>query len=199
MAQQQRNLPELISGSKISPFREMSRLQRSIDRLFDDMMAPFLGTSLMSPLITPMVLGAMHPSRALIEEQMAPQTFIPPMDVEETDNQYIVNVDLPGVTKNDITIETRDNQLIICGERKCEKVEEKGVHHAVERYHGCFQRSFMLPTTVNADQIQANFENGVLQIVIPKVESAHRKTIQIGERIGVPHVPTKTEKKEKAA
>lgn len=195
MAQQQRNLPELISGSKISPFREMSRLQRSIDRLFDDMMAPFLGSSLVSPSL----LGSMHPSRGMIEEQMGSQTFIPPMDIEETDNQYIVNVDLPGVTKNDITIETRDNQLIICGERKAEKVEEKGVRHAVERYHGCFQRSFMLPTTVNADQIQANFENGVLQIVIPKVESAHRKTIQIGERIAVPHVPTKAEKKEKAA
>lgn len=180
MTHQQKNLPEILAGTRMSPFREMIRLQRNIDRLFDDMMVPV---------------------RGLIEEQMN-QNFIPPVDIEENDQQFMLCLDLPGISKNDICIETTDHQLVIRGERKVERVEEKGVRHTVERFHGVFQRSFTLPASVNVEQIQASYENGVLHIVIPKIESAHRKTIQIGEgRIveGVTQPTPKAEKKEKAA
>lgn len=193
MTHQQRNLPEILSGTRMSPFREMTRLQRSIDRLFDEMMSPLFGAST--------GLSSIVPIRSLIEEQMS-QNFIPPVDIEENDQQFMICLDLPGVSKNDVCIETNDHQLIIRGERKAERVEEKGVRHAVERVHGIFQRNFTLPATVNVDQIQANYENGVLQIVIPKVESAHRKTIQITEGRAIEGAvqPTpKAEKKEKAA
>lgn len=188
MAQQQRNLPEIFGGTRMSPFREMARLQRSMDRLFEDMMTP-LSTSLL------------WPSRSILEEPVS-QGFMPPVDIEETDNRYLLNLDLPGVTKNEISIEITDHHLVVRGERKIERVEEKGIRHSVERCCGVFQRTFTLPVSVNVDQIQAHFENGVLSIAIPKVEAAHRKSIEIIEgRVGegVIQPTTKVEKKEKAA
>lgn len=107
-------------------------------------------------------------------------SYQPRCDVSETKNHYLASFDIPGVNKNDIKIELVDNQIIISGERRneIENVENKiNLHH--EKFYGKFQRTFKLPTTVNTDKIEAHYENGVLNIAIPKAETTKARTIQI--------------------
>jgi len=103
----------------------------------------------------------------------------PPADIEETDSNYFLSFDLPGVSPEDVKIEVRDNQLIVSGERKEEKQSDEGRQLNVERFYGRFQRVFALPTTIDPEKIDANFENGVLQVTIPKAEAAKPKMIQV--------------------
>ncbi len=132
------------------------------------------------------------------EETMS---FNPPVDVEETEDQYILNFDLPGVAKEDVKIELHDNQIFVTGERKYSKDEEGKTRHFAERYHGTFQRSFGFPAKVDADKIEAAYKDGVLTVIVPKSEAAKPRSIQIGE--GKSGLFTKLlgskEKKESAA
>jgi HSP20 family protein len=99
--------------------------------------------------------------------------FQPSADVHETEGHYMINFDIPGVKKEDIKIEMRGNQLEISGERKDELKNGKG------RSYGKFERSFTLPETVNAEKIEAHYEDGVLSLALPKAETAKPKTIEI--------------------
>lgn len=106
--------------------------------------------------------------------------FQPSCDIKETKDHYLVSFDMPGVKKEDIKIELQNNQLVISGERQYEMKEEDGeatLRH--ERAYGKFERTFVLPTTVSADKIEAHYENGVLNVALPKAESAKGRTIQI--------------------
>ena len=128
--------------------------------------------------------------------------FTPAVDVDETPTHYIVSCDLPGMHKADINIEVRDSQLVVSGERKEEREEgEKRSHYRAERYYGNFLRVFPLPSGVDSNLIEANYENGVLQIALPKVESATKpRQIKIDEEKGgffkrlLKKEPKKTEK-----
>ena len=91
---------------------------------------------------------------------------------------------MPGISKEDVKIDLQDNQLMVSGERKHERERTEGRRMNVERVHGAFQRLFTLPAKVDSDHIEANFENGVLQIVVPKTEAAQTKPIQIKEHKG---------------
>jgi len=102
--------------------------------------------------------------------------FSPALDLEEKDNNYIVTVDLPGMKKSDIKVDLNDNILTISGERTR---ETKGEGKYTERMYGKFQRTFALPTQVNADKIDARFEDGVLRITLPKAEGARSHSIKI--------------------
>lgn len=106
--------------------------------------------------------------------------FQPSCDVNETKDHYLVSFDMPGVKKEDIQIEVKANELRVSGERTREVKEDSGestLHH--ERMYGRFERVFTLPTTVATDKIEAQYENGVLNIAIPKAETAKARTIQI--------------------
>lgn len=100
----------------------------------------------------------------------------PAYDIEETESHYVLSFDLPGMKQEDINIEVQDRVLSISGERKR---EEKSVRHS-ERFYGRFERQFSLPDNVNADAVEANYENGVLKIALPKLEEVKPKKVQIG-------------------
>lgn len=102
--------------------------------------------------------------------------FSPAVDIEEKDGKYLVSADLPGMKKEEIKIDLEDNVLTISGERSN---ESKGEGKYIERVYGKFLRSFTLPSQVEPDQIEAHFENGVLQITLPKAESARSRAIKI--------------------
>lgn len=105
----------------------------------------------------------------------------PAIDVEETKDEYLVTADLPGINKEDIDIECIGNQLTITAERKYESTEKERRQGHQERFHGTYQRSFALPTSVDAEKISASYNNGVLTVHVPKVEQVKPRRIEIGE------------------
>ena len=108
----------------------------------------------------------------------AAKAWAPSCDLVETDDQIKVLLDLPGMTKDNLDIQLNDSTLVVRGERKFEE-QEKAKHHRLERFYGNFTRSFLLPANVEADKITATFKDGVLEVVLPKAESARTRRIQI--------------------
>ena len=107
------------------------------------------------------------------------ELWAPDTDMSETENEYIVAVDLPGVTKKNIDVNYKNNMLTISGEREKEEKEEKKDFIRRERFYGKFVRSFTLPAAVREDDIKANFKDGVLTVRIPKTEVSKPKTVPI--------------------
>lgn len=107
--------------------------------------------------------------------------FLPHSDLEELDSYYLLSMDLPGIEKNDIKIEVNGSQLRVFGERKFENQESKKNIHRSERSYGMFERTMTLPQKIDAEQVEAHLENGVLKIAIPKKESLKAKPISLSE------------------
>jgi HSP20 family protein len=108
------------------------------------------------------------------------QRYVPPMDLTEADDHFVLKADLPGMAEGDISIEVQDGTLTIAGERKAEhETREKGWHR-IERQFGSFSRSLTLPEGVNPEGVSASFENGVLSVTIPKPEERKPRRISIG-------------------
>lgn len=105
--------------------------------------------------------------------------WAPAVDITEKEDQLVLTAELPGMRKEDIEIELENNVLTIRGEKKAEREEKGEQRYVYERQFGSFSRSFTLPRTVNADQIRARFDNGVLTVTMPKVEEAKGKRISI--------------------
>ena len=97
------------------------------------------------------------------------------MDMKENEKEYEMSVDLPGMDKSEIKMHVEDNGLVIEGERKEEKKEDKDKCHFCERHFGSFHREVSLPKNANVDGISAMYENGVLKVVIPKKEEGASK------------------------
>ena len=134
---------------------EMSILQRQMNRLFDEATQNWNG------------------------DANTPNGWSPETDIYETETDLVLQADLPGFNAKDIDIVVENNVLTIRGERQFEaKVQPEGLHR-MERSYGKFSRSFTLPTTVNAQKIQANYKNGVLSVTLAKAEHARPKRIQI--------------------
>lgn len=105
--------------------------------------------------------------------------WMPAVDITESDSEYVIKADIPGMKKEDIKISLENNTLTISGERKEEK-EEKGKNYVKkEKNYGSFMRSFALPHTVDAKGIKATYKDGVLSINVPKTEEAKPKEIKI--------------------
>ena len=105
--------------------------------------------------------------------------WAPALDVHEDKDSFIVRTELPGLKREDIEVSLHDGALLISGERKAE-VKQEGVEvHRQERYYGKFQRALTLPAPVAADQIKAQYKDGVLTVTLPKVEEAKPKQIDI--------------------
>jgi HSP20 family protein len=107
--------------------------------------------------------------------------WIPAMDLTETDDSVVLRADLPGMSEDDVEIEVKDRVLTISGERKSEHEEKREGFHRVERSFGRFSRALNLPDGVDPEQVKANFENGVLEVRVPKPEETKATRVQIGK------------------
>jgi HSP20 family protein len=105
--------------------------------------------------------------------------WAPALDISERKDAYLVTVEVPGVEPEDLDITMEDGLLTIKGERQFTSESSEQQFHRVERRYGAFRRSITLPAQVQTDQIEATFDNGVLQIVVPKAEEAKPKRIQV--------------------
>jgi HSP20 family protein len=105
--------------------------------------------------------------------------WAPALDISERKDAYLVTVELPGIKMDDLTITLEDGLLTIQGERHVTDDASEQQFHRVERRYGAFRRAITLPAHVEADQVEASFEDGVLQILVPKAEEAKPKRIQI--------------------
>ena len=105
--------------------------------------------------------------------------FAPAIDVVEEKDEFLVKVDLPGLSKDDVSVAIQDNFLTIRGERKHEVEKKESNYYHRERVHGQFTRSIELPTRVDAGKVQANFKDGVLYVTLPKSEEAKPKEIKV--------------------
>ena len=144
------------------PFADM---RAEMDRVFDS----FLGRGFWG--------------RPSLPRLAVPEMVMPDVDIRENDKELIFEAELPGMDAKDISIMLRDGALSLKGEKKSERDEKKETYHLVERSYGAFERSFQLPDTINEDQIKADFDKGVLRIVMPKrpdVMKAEKK-IPIGK------------------
>jgi HSP20 family protein len=109
----------------------------------------------------------------------ATTAWAPALDISERKDAYLVTVELPGVETDDLQITLEDGLLTIQGERQFTQESSEQQFHRVERRYGAFRRSITLPAQVQAEQIEASFDNGVLQIMVPKLEEAKPKRIQV--------------------
>jgi len=105
-------------------------------------------------------------------------TLVPHTDIYEEKGQLVVKTELPGITEKDLEVTLEGDVLTIKAEKK-EEVTEDATHHTRERYYGKYVRSMSLPTHVNGDKISATFDNGVLELKIPKAEEVKAKRIEI--------------------
>jgi len=114
--------------------------------------------------------------------------WIPPMDLVETGEHYVLRADLPGLSEADVHIELENNVLTVSGERKTEHEDREEGYYRVERGFGAFSRSLTLPDGVDPDSVQAQFDRGVLEIRIPKPEQRkpRKVTISVGDSAGEP-------------
>jgi HSP20 family protein len=111
--------------------------------------------------------------------QATTTAWAPALDISERKDAYLVTVELPGVEADDLEITLEDGLLTIQGERHFAHDSSEQQFHRVERRYGAFRRSITLPAQVQAEQIEAMVDNGVLQIVVPKMEEAKPKRIQV--------------------
>ena len=113
------------------------------------------------------------------EESLTTAEWTPPVDVAEDDKEYVIKAELPEIRKEDVNVSIENGLLSISGERKFEKEEKNKKYHRVERAYGYFSRSFSLPDAVDAEQVKADFKEGMLTIHVPKSESARPKQIEV--------------------
>jgi HSP20 family protein len=136
-----------------------SNFRREVDRLFDD----FLST----------------PTSTAGNELNS--TWAPKADIDEGEDHYLLSLEIPGLKKNDLKIEVLENQVVISGERKTEENRGKTGNLYSERHFGRFQRTFALPTHVDSAKIEAQYQDGVLNLYIPKSQAIKPRQIKIGD------------------
>ena len=112
-------------------------------------------------------------------EGVAGRIWAPAVDIKETEEALQFKVELPGLAKEDVEITVENSVLTIAGERKFEKETKGENYHRLERSYGSFSRSFTLPTGVRAEQVEATFDQGVLNITLPKQEESKPRKISI--------------------
>jgi HSP20 family protein len=140
---------------KWNPFRELEHMQSRLNRMFGD-----------------------STIQRGVEDRLS-SGWSPAVDVEETDKEYLIKADLPDVKKDDVKIQLLDGMLTIEGERQQEKEEKGKTFHKIEREYGRFLRRFGVPSEVDANQVQAEFKNGVLQVHLPKSAASKPKAIEV--------------------
>jgi HSP20 family protein len=110
--------------------------------------------------------------------------WVPPVDLVEAEDHFVLRADLPGLSEGDVQIEVQDGTLTISGERKAEHEQREKGWYRIERSFGRFSRSLSLPDGVEPDRIQASFSHGVLEVRIPKPEERKPRRIEISSSNG---------------
>jgi HSP20 family protein len=113
------------------------------------------------------------------KEQMTLADWVPAVDIQETQEAYVVNAELPDVKKEDVKITVHDGVLSLMGERRIEKEEKGKKYHRIERSYGRFGRTFALPDSIDEQKIQATYRDGVLHLMLPKAPSTKPTTREI--------------------
>jgi HSP20 family protein len=114
-----------------------------------------------------------------VQESLKVADWTPAIDIQETDKEYLVKVEIPEVRKEDVHITVEDDVLAVTGERKLEKEEKGKKFHRIERSYGTFLRTFTIPTDADGTKIAAEFKEGLLLVKLPKLEKPRPKTIEI--------------------
>ncbi len=138
------------------PFRDLVTLREKMNRLFEE------------------AYSARGEERDLVSS-----SWTPSVDIYETENALFLNAEVPGIKNDDIEIKIEDNTLTLKGERKFEKETKEENYHRVERAYGSFYRSFSLPAYIDQNKIEAEHENGVLKITMPKKLEAKPRQVKV--------------------
>ncbi|MBZ5530186.1 MAG: Hsp20/alpha crystallin family protein [Acidobacteriia bacterium] len=155
------------------PFTELTSLQDRFNQLLNPPTGFFRGLA------------------PTFEQPLTATSFVPPVDIYEDEHNIILTAEMPGMEEKDLNLTVENNVLTITGERKLENEEKKDNFHRIERSYGKFTRSFTLPMTVDTEKINAEFNNGVLKIMLNKLEEAKPKQIKIGINKTMPVKTTK--------
>ena len=106
-------------------------------------------------------------------------TWVPALDVRESEDRWEVTLDLPGLEPGDVSVTFEDGMLSITGKREFSKEDQGDTWHRIERSFGTFARSLRLPQTADTEKIEASFDKGVLTVSVPKTEQAKPRTIEV--------------------
>jgi HSP20 family protein len=170
----QTNLPSTRreEGAYLSPYREMNRWMSQWDQWFDQMWNRMTGLNSFAGWSQRPDLGT---------GLTGPGSYVPALNVTETENEFKVTAELPGLEPGDIELTLNRGSLTISGEKQQEHEETERGYHRVERSYGRFQRSVQLPEGVDGEKIEAGFKNGVLTVTVPKLPDLQesKKRIQI--------------------
>jgi HSP20 family protein len=139
-----------------TPFKDLMAIQDRMNRLFDTSIRGEGG-----------------------EEEVEAAAWTPAVDIYETKDAVVVTVEAPGMKKDQFCVEVKEEVLTIKGERPFEKDVSREQYHRIERAYGKFRRSFILGMSVQSDRVTASYNDGVLEITLPKVEEAKPKKIEI--------------------
>ena len=139
------------------PLRDVSTMREDMERLFDSMLG-----------------------RYPREREQA--LWAPAVDVEETNDAMIVRAELPGMKREEIKVRVAEDTVTISGERKYEAEQKDRTFHRVERAYGAFQRTIVLPVSVQGDKAAASYKSGVLELVLPKAERVKAREITVESR-----------------
>jgi HSP20 family protein len=143
--------------TRFYPYRELTTLQDRVNRLFHDSFSNNDGR----------------------DESLSTSSFAPAVDVYEDEHNVTLKIDVPGIDEKDIDVRVENRTLTVTGERKFEKEEKEENYRRVERQYGSFSRTFTLPTTVDTENVSADYEKGVLKIKLTKKAEAKPKQIKV--------------------
>lgn len=138
------------------PFKDLLFLQERLGRIFDDALSKYTG-----------------------HDDDARSGWSPPTDIYETEKNLVLKVELPGVDAKDVSIEIKDNLLILKGQRNMRRDVEGEHYHRMEFSYGFFQRTFTLPVAVEDKKVKATYNNGVLEVLVPKAKSSSSRQIKV--------------------
>jgi HSP20 family protein len=142
---------------KRDPFSELRNLQDDFNRIFSSAAPRFFGA----------------------EEGLLGAAWAPGVDIYEDQNAIVLEADLPGLKPGDFNLSIENYKLTLTGERKFEREKKSDNWHRVERSYGSFTRAFSLPSTVNVEEVDAEFKDGVLRVTLPKREEVKARQIQV--------------------
>ena len=137
------------------PFRDIYGLQREMNRLFDDMFSP------------------------LSEDRPNGLAFAPSAELDETNEAYLLKLEIPGLAAKDINIEVTEEAVSVSGERKSERRQEEGSLTRTEFQYGSFKRVVPLPSRIDNQAVAASYENGILNLTLPKCEDSGGESVKV--------------------
>ncbi len=141
----------------LDPFRDLTSIQERMNQIFEDALTRSRGR----------------------DEGLRTGMWTPAVDIYEKNDAVVVKAEIPGVEKDQISVEVKDGILTLRGERKFERDVKEESYHRIERSYGTFLRSFSLPVSVNQEKVKATFRDGVLEVELPKKELAKPKQIKV--------------------